>query len=444
MTTNIVANLFDYDHYPAQRDQYISKTEFIKIKPVEIADIDARVFTFQLATSDLYMYDLQNVMLSAFTSIASRERGDLGVASKLNDATKDFDPVTFSNLMLDCCFDKVTVMFNDHPVCVTSLHPFRAFVEKSLSYSEAAKNSTIASQFYFKDYTESLDMLKSTAMAVKSSFTEKSAEVYISTKLCNDAFNIVPYMPGSVKISVQLQRSSNAFSLLVDTTRLEQAAKLKVDQYYVRLRNLQLSCKRLLLTDAGRAFVSHRLQRPLHFTFPAMKLHTVLLPGQVLSWESSLSLTRLPSRLFVGLVETDCVYGNYTKNSLYFKHFNLSSLVLKRDSLEVDSLKIDSWTVNGTKDIYNRFLYALKITNTLNSLDVTPEAYRNGPLTLFPLLGANDITEVYPHPDGLITLGFKFSAPLPKKGLTAIVFSLVQSELTVTNMDVTLDNVVGY
>jgi len=434
--------LFKYDRQVAIRDHYVEKTEFIKVKPSEVNDLDARIFTFNLDSSDLYMYDMQNITLSAMVSIGSHDSMSIGEERKTEG--KKFDPVTFSNLMLDTCFEKVTVLFNDQPVLVTNLHPFRSFVEKALSYTHNAKETTIASQFYHEDTVESLALTQSVSMIVKADKTRNSQAVYISTKLSNDAFNIVQYMPASVKITVQLQRSIDAFSLLVDTTNLTKAEQQKLDQYFVVIRNPQLTCKRVLLTEEGQRFIHARVQRPLCFTFPTMKLHTVTLPGSITRWDTALSLTRLPGRIFVGLVDNDCIYGSYTKNSLYFKHFNLTSIVLKRDGMDIDNLNIEKWDSNGTMEAYNRLLYVLKATNTPNEVMVTPKTFLEGPLTLFPLIGGNDLTGAYPYPKGNISLTLKFGTPLATKGLTAIIFSLVDSELTIDNTRVFLEDIVSY
>jgi len=434
--------LFNYERQVATRDHYVEKTEFIKVKPSEVNDMDARIFTFNLDSSDLYMYDMQNITLSAMLSIGSRDRLSIGEERKTEG--KKFDPVTFSNLMLDACFEKVTVLFNDQPVLVTNLHPFRSFVEKSLSYSDNAKQTTIASQFYHEDNVESLALTQSISMIVKADKTRNSQDVYISTKLSNDAFNIVQYMPASVKITVQLQRSMDAFSLLVDTTDLTKAEQEKLDQYFVVIRKPQLTCKRILLTEEGQRFIHAQVQRPLCFAFPTMKLHTVTLPGSITRWDTALSLTRLPGRIFVGLVDNDCIYGSYTKNSLYFKHFNLTSIVLKRDGMDIDNLNIEKWDHYGIIDAYNRLLYALKATNTPSAAMVTPKSFLEGPLTLFPLLGTSDINGSYPYPKGNISLTLKFGTPLAAKGLTAIIFSIVDSEMIIDGTRVTVEDIVSY
>jgi len=436
-------DVFDYDNKSPLREKFIAKTEFVTFKPMQAADPESRVFTFDMDSSELYMYDLQNATVSALLSIQHRQRGKIGKFRKTEGA-KTYDPVTFSNLMLDTMFEKVVVSLNDQQATITEFAQFRSFFEKALSYSSVAKDSTIVSQFFIRDAVDSLSYKKSSAMISKSVSTENSQELYISTKLSNDLFNVVQYLPGTVKISVTLHRSADAFSLLIDDTGLTDDELDSAGKYYVKINNLQLSCKRIMLTNEGQHFLTNRVQRPLHFVFPSLDVNTVMLPGSVRSWETVLPITRLPERIFVGLIDTSALYGDYRINSLFFKNYTLTELALKRDNTTVDSVSIDKWDYNNAIPVYNKLLYLLKITNTQSSIDITPQSFTDGPYSIIPLLASNDISGLYAYPTAKIALSFKFKKPTPTNGITAVVFSNTISEMIIDRGQVRVENVISY
>jgi hypothetical protein len=438
--------LFNYGPPRKAVDSFIERSEFITVKPSEKIDIDQKVYTFTLGDGSLHCYDLQNVSLSAFLSIKSNEGGMRPVGwfseqsqGKDADTTPKittFDPVCLNSLPLDALFEKVVVMFNDQVVFTTNLHQFRSFFEKSVSYSEKAKKTTIASQQYEHTYYAPGNL--QIGLLIMGMKTQLGQELFVSTKLRNDAFNIPAYVPGNVKITVQLHRSSEAFSLTVNSSLLPDSSKDKMDQYFCAIRDLSLTYKRVLLTETGRAHMAQAVERPMYFTCKSTRINQAIIPAGALSWDAQLGgLPYLPGQMFIGLVPVDHVYGRYDTNSLCFKHHHLNEVTLKFDDSVLDKVTVASWTSNGIMNAYNKLLYTLKLSNAVTSIDMYPERFLEGPLTVFALVGGNDIYDQFERKTGRINIMFKFSKPTPAPGLAAIIFSPMQSTITINKGMVT-------
>jgi hypothetical protein len=254
------------------------------------------------------------------------------------------------------------------------------------------------------------------------------------------------YMPGQVKVTVQLHRSSDAFSLLADTKAMSESKRLNINQYYVSCRDLNLSFKSIWLTEMGIRSVAKSIERPLYFTFPSTHLASVNIPPGVLDYEGTVgSLHNLPSRTFVGLVPTSNLHGSYSTNSLFFKNYNINELTLKLSGMCMDTVKIPRWDINNTVDVYWKLLYALKVTGKAGCLDIDQETFINGPLTFLPLMGGPDLYySDFSFAPGQLSLKFKFNEAVPAGGLTAIMFCIVQSSMCIDNGILTVNDVVDY
>lgn len=421
---------YSYNKKICMQNELTEKSEFLTVRPDAAVDSNSQFLSFTLPTSENYVYDLRNFMLSAILCI-KKNRGKpqkIGYFSESKD--NKIDPVTFCNLPLDSSFNKIEIYINDVSVLQTEFHQFRSLLEKSISYSEQAKYSTIATQLFIKDNVPQISLNTNAGLVVRGQMTQGSQLVAVETKLCHDLMNLRQYIPGQMKLRLVLYRASDAFLLNVDKTALEPNKQNSVNEYFVEIKNPQMLCRRIYLTEKGRNYLSDRLKRPLFFYLQSLKIASLIIPPNAVSWESVVNFARMPTRIIVAFVQTPCVYGDYFMNSLFFQGHSLNSITLKSDGVAIDNLQIEEWSRNGIIGAYNKLLHIIQITNTALAVDITPEQFLNGPYTLFGLSGSDNSST---NLDTTVSLSFKFSEPVPEQGLTAIIFGMHSTELTISN-----------
>lgn len=250
------------------------------------------------------------------------------------------------------------------------------------------------------------------------------------SSFANNVFGITQYMPGSIQITVQLVRAPTAFTMVVGPNLDEKINP--VTNYFIKCRDLSLSFRRINLTEAGRRSLQSSMAKPLCFNYRSLINPTVTIPANVNKWSCVVpGLSTLPSRMIVGLVSNTDLFGSYKTNSLCFKSYRLKELSLVQNGRVIDSVHVDNWDQHGTVLAYRKLLHTIQA-------DITPDISHEqfygtaGPYALFGLVATPDGSdENFRHPDGSLTLNFQFESNVPSPGLTAILFSVVQSKLII-------------
>jgi len=326
--TQIQTRAYQYDKKSCKVDDFSQRSEFITIKPDSIVDKNSQVYSFSFPTSELFCYDLKNVTLCADLSVKHAVNGFIGPYAKIDGKDTDVDPITFCNLPLDSCIDQMEIFINDKSILPSVLHPYRAMVEKSISYSADAKHSNIATSLFIQDGSVRNSFTANPAMIIRAEKTQMSKATTIQTKLCHDLLNLEQYLPGSLKIRIVLHRSKDAFVLLADQKELPPAKAHSVDEYYIQLSNVHLKCKRVHLTEHGQKQLATLVHHNLYFYLQSTRVTSCFIPGNSLNWQSTLNFTKMPSRILVGLVPSNAIYGSTFTNSLFFRNYKLGEIAL--------------------------------------------------------------------------------------------------------------------
>ncbi len=106
-------------------------------------------------------------------------------------------------------------------------------------------------------------------------------------------------------------------------------------------------------------------------------------------------------------------------------------MALKVANALVEPVLRPSWSGTGYTDTYVQTLKALRALDRPNSVDLSLWTFKNGPLTVFGFDLSPDKTDSSPCRWGITSLELRFSSPVPKDGLTAIVFSQFHGLMTI-------------
>jgi hypothetical protein len=245
------------------------------------------------------------------------------------DQTNHVGPI---NLLLHSLFSEVDLKINDTLVTSTNnTYAYRSYIETSLSYGPAAKESQLTASLFYKDTADHMDECNPHAANVlnrglvkRHGFFENGNEVDMIGNIHNDLFFQDKYLPSDVGLRVRLVRNKNAFCLM--SSHADASFKIKIVDCKLYIRKVKLSPS-VFLAHA-KAFEIGNAKYPVRrvicktFTVPT---------GNLDCSQENLFAGQLPTRLVIGCVDNDAFNGNYGKNPFNFKHYSLTQIKVYLD-----------------------------------------------------------------------------------------------------------------
>ena len=237
-------------------------------------------------------------------------------------------------------FSQVDVALNNTSFETSnSTYAYKAYLTDLLNYGEDAKNSFLQSSLFYKDdgnKFDSMDTSNNGFVNRKKCVTDSKGKLELLSKIHCDIFNSDRYLLNNIQINIKLIRNRDSFCLIQksDTnifTKIEKAVlivrKCKISQAILLAHSMALE----------KSTAKYPIKRVVVKTFTIPNsLSSELIPN--------LSIGALPTRLVLGLVESESFNGTSEKNPFNFKHFDLNKISLTIDSKEVpynQALKFD-------------------------------------------------------------------------------------------------------
>ena len=230
--------------------------------------------------------------------------------------------------------------------------------------------------------------------------------------LMADICNLDRYILNGVEIDVKLWPNRDEFRLITHPSGTE--AKLKIEEIKLLVCKITLSPMTLLAH-------SEVLKDDHVAVYPIQKtdIRTKNIPkdsyGETIE---NIYQGQVPSRLIIGLVESEAYSGSYNKNPYHFNHFNISKVGFYVDGESVPTIPLE---LNFTDNKYLQGLMSLyQVSGKLNEdadIGITRNSYREG----YALIGfevdptsSTDFTYLGQRKTGRTRLEISFSRPLPK------------------------------
>ena len=153
------------------------------------------------------------------------------------DGGEDVGPV---NLWMHSLFNDGSVSINEKLVSQpTSLYSYRAYIETSLSYGPAAKESQLTGVMWYKDTPGHEDNTTAANKGFKfrKALTAQSKSVQMMGKLHLDLFFQEKYLLNYDNLKIKLRRSRDVFALMADADNY----KMKIKDLALFVRDIQLN-----------------------------------------------------------------------------------------------------------------------------------------------------------------------------------------------------------
>lgn len=245
------------------------------------------------------------------------------------DANTDVAPV---NNWLHSLFSQVDVSLNDTVISASeNTYPFRAYIEDTLNHGSEAKNSHMTASLYIADTPEYLDDTQgddNEGLKARRERAEQSHSIEMMGRLHSDIFQQERCLLNGVDLKVKLVPSKNGFNLIAhDPT---QGFRSVIEHASLFVRKLKLNPAVTLAHEKAleKGNAKYPMKRVVLKTFS-------IAGGLQAQAQDNLFLSQTPTRIVVGLVDSDAFNGAMNKNPFNFKHHSLTYLSLNLDGRQV-------------------------------------------------------------------------------------------------------------
>ena len=333
------------------------------------------------------------------------------------------------NLTLHSLFSQVDVSINDRLITSSkATYPYRAYLEKLLSFGQEAKSTYLTCENWYKDTAGHMDARKGTdnkGYVKRKAKARGSRVIDMCGKLHIDLMYGERYLLNNVNMVIKLSRSSDAFVLMADGQKPD---------YKMIITEAVLTTRKVTLSDTMKE-VHIRGLAMKNAKYPLRRLDTCVYSvpkGNLAADRDNLFLSQLPKRLILGCVDNDAYDGNYHKNPFNFKHFDINFVALNVHGQQIPGQPLKP---NFEEGIFVRSYQSL--FTSLNkfgqdegnqvSRDDYPSGYTLFAFNLAPDLDGED--HFTPAKSGPMRLELKFAKPLPN---TINVILLAEFENTIS------------
>ena len=350
------------------------------------------------------------------------------------------DKIAPVNFLLHSIFRQVDVYLNGVLVShADHFYPYRAFLEKVLTYDR----DTLRSQGQTALYEEDRDNVENTENAgwqKRSDQITLSKTIQLQDRIHSDLFLQDRYVLNGVDLRIVLNRHNEPFFLQapVEEANNDPAAgnqnvqptyKLIIDDAYLMIRQVQLNPDIL---------VSHMQQLslgPAFYPIRRIKMKTYSIASGTRSKSiDNIFLGQLPTRLVVGFVKNRNLNGDYLKYPFDFSPEDVSFLSLNVNGLPIpkggirmnfrDGNIMEGYSsiFSGTNSLYENFGSIITPKNyqkwfALYAFDLSPELCHRGNYKLV-------------KEDGAIRLEVQFAFDLPET-VNALIYGEFENQIAI-------------
>ena len=264
-------------------------------------------------------FDLANIFLYLKASI---RRGD-------GTVLQDGDRPGPCNNWLHTLFQEVEVKLGDTVISTpTHTYPYRAYLESLLSLGNDAKETQLTTSLWYKDTAGQME--KDTredgddankGLVTRGALTAGSTAVEMLGRLHCDIFSQERLLLNKVPLRLKLIRSPDRFSLMAPGANPDFKVAILAARMYVRRVDISPS----VFTGHQKALAIGPAKYPIkrvvckYFTIPQFNIATN---------QENLFSGQMPTKIIVGMVDTEAFNGSYKKNPYNFQHFNVSQVAL--------------------------------------------------------------------------------------------------------------------
>ena len=306
--------------------------KWVEFRPISSITNDGPI-EFNVTATDEDYTDIGRTYLYLQATIHKDVAAHGNEAAVRGAQVANVDQVAPVNLWMHSLFAQVDVKLNGTIITPSSnTYPYRAYLEKLLTYGSNAKDTQMSMEGWFKDDANKFDNTEIDGAGANSGFKARHelvtqrASVEFTGRLHCDLFQQDKYLPNGLEMNVSLVRSKDAFSI--------QYAEEARTSYRVHIENAVLYVRRVKLNPSIQLEHEKRLNDARNAKYPLRRVNvkTFTISANTRSCvQDNVIQGQLPRRVVLGLVNHDNFNGTTASNPFQFNHFNLNYLKLYVD-----------------------------------------------------------------------------------------------------------------
>ena len=338
------------------------------------------------------------------------------------------DVVGFVNFPLQSLFSQVDLHVNGELVTSSSnLYPFKAYIEKILSYSEDTMKCQFSSELYSKDTASKMNEIDGTNVGFtkRATYTKLSKAVTLRGSMHIPLLQQERYLINKCGMKLTLIPSNAAFCLMGDVA----------DKYKVKITSARLELMKVKMSPT--TLLSHNKElekRNAIYPLRRGEIKTFsIATGSIQVTKESLFTGKLPRRLVIGLLDSGAFAGDVKKNPFAFAHYGVNSISVLVDGDRYPSRALSpDFTSGDYVEAFQTLFTGTGMTNEDKSLSITRDEYAKGyTLYVIQLSPGEPDSSVYDLTQkGAIRLEMRFKTALTST-ITALVYSEFQDQLAI-------------
>ena len=368
---------------------------------------------FVIASNVDLLLDISNLFLEIKGQIVTDDE------AKFVDA----DEVKPIKSLLNTLFSDIEIRLNDVLITSTSgNHPYRAFIEQELSYSEDAKKTQLAADGYYHNE----ETMLATYNKAKN---EKNVNLY--GRLHLDLLSQSKVLPGGVSVKLRLNRKKPEFYLICNASCAAKNPYLRINEAILHVKKYRLTASTFM--EMERTLLKHKAVYPLQ---NAQVRSFSLSPGQQSFELANVILGKLPDKVIAGFVSHSSMIGDYLTDPLKFGPHDLTSFKIFIDGNQFGLGFDTNYSNTHLPDCiraFNSISQILNLADTGNGISL--DRYYRGGLTLYAFDLTRDMsgqTCLYQNPirSGILSVKLNFSKPLTQ-ALNLVMYLDMKEYITI-------------
>lgn len=344
-----------------------------------------------------------------------------------------------TNNLLHSLFSTVTMSLGEQNITTpNSAYPYRAYLEKTLSYGQEAKKTYLQAEGYYKDGNADMDpvvIANNKGFRARRDLVAGSREVELKGRLHLDMFQQPNLLLNGVSVRLTLHRSKDAFALQGTPVsqdpnagdHLKATFGIEILDATLEVRKVALSPRLLLQNE--QLLQTQTAKYPIRRVVPQV---CTVSQGRLNTTQTALFSGQIPSRITLGAVTNRAYNGVINLNPFNFQHFHVSSISLLVGGKQVPVKPLAMDYEHGK--FLDAYLGLFTNTGQYGSDEgnmISREDYAKG-YTLYCFNLAPDLNSEDDHTSGFnrgdVELAITFAVPVPE---TINIIALAEYDNTI-------------
>ena len=394
------------------------KGEYVQYLPVSTI-ADKNPITFNISGNSDYYIDLAETYLYLHVEIKTHD-------NKHITPENDVGP---TNLLFHTLWKNVIVKLNSTNITRNQgLYHYKAYLDTLLTNNKARKESMLSSQLFYEDTAGSFDIYADNeGLASRKHHFTRDGVVELYGRLNTTLFNQPKLLLTNVDVQVTLERNSDAICLLSDEQQPLYTLNIIKAVLSVRRElpntNIRLTHEKLLQNDTAK------------YIFPETDVRVFnIAKGSYYFQSDNILNGRLPTRLYLGMIENDAFTGSFTRNCFNFKHFDVNYVSIFIDGQQFQKYETD-FEHNRYLECFHNLSDSIERHSRCHSNGISRESYKNGnTLFCFDLTpGATEDRCLNLIRRGNLRIELRFTKPLPRS-INLIIYSTFTNVIEVDKL----------